>query len=218
MTNDDDDTLPAAPGGGGAVHRRSLVAGGAWTLPVIAVATAAPAASASPAPCPAVTDPAQWQRYDNGHAYHGASGIEERDGAVFFLQQADDSATDQGLNLEVWWGAWLPVVARTGYTFLYRAGGSYAQTGDDRTRGAQYARLEIDDVPLSPNYSTDTTQYGDVQLTKNFSFLDYSTRWTAPKTGTVRLMWHFIVPGRKGVRTVANDDIRITLPLIACSS
>jgi hypothetical protein len=215
MAHDDD--RPTTSDGRSAVERRTLVAGGVWTVPVVALAVAAPAASASPAPCPSVTDPAQWRRYDNGYGYHGASGIEEKGGAVFFYQQADDSGSAEGFDLEVWWGARLPVVAGTAYTFLYRAGGSYAQTGDDRTRGPQYARLEIDDVPISPNYSTDTSQYGDVQLTKDFSFVDYSTRWTANTTGSVQLMWHFIVPGRKGVRTDANDDIRITLPLIACS-
>ncbi|ROS22095.1 hypothetical protein EDF22_3601 [Rathayibacter sp. PhB127] len=215
MAHDDD--RPTTSDGRSAVERRTLVAGGVWTVPVVALAVAAPAASASPAPCPSVTDPAQWRRTDNGYAYQGASGIEEKDGYVYFLQQADDAASYEGLNLEVWFRAALPVVAGTTYTFLYRAGGEYGQTRDPRTHGPQYARLEIDGAAVSPDYSTDTTQYGTVQLTTDFSFVDYSSLWVAKTTGIVQLTWHFVVPGRKGRRTDANDDIRITLPLIACS-
>ncbi|TDX81680.1 hypothetical protein EDF35_1350 [Rathayibacter sp. PhB151] len=213
----DDDTRATASDGARAVGRRALVAGGVWTLPVIALATAAPAAAASPAPCPTVTDPSQWRRTDNGYAYQGASGIEEKDGDVYFLQQADDAASFEGLNLEVWFRAALPVVAGTTYNFLYRAGGEHGQTRDPRTRGAQYARLEIDGAAVSPDYSTDTTQYGTVQLTTDFSFVDYSSLWVAKTTGIVQLTWHFIVPARRLWRTDANDDIRITLPYIACS-
>ncbi|QHF22726.1 hypothetical protein GTU73_01020 [Rathayibacter sp. VKM Ac-2804] len=106
----------------------------------------------------------------------------------------------------------------TSYTFLYRAGGKWGQTLSAATWGAQYARLEIDGAVVSRVYSTDTSQVAGEQLTKDFSFIDYSTLWVAKTTGSAQLVWHFTVPGRRGVKTEANDDIRITLPLIVCSS
>ncbi|QHF22729.1 hypothetical protein GTU73_01035 [Rathayibacter sp. VKM Ac-2804] len=215
MTHDDEH--PTTSDGHGAVERRTLVAGAVWTLPVVALATAAPAAAASPAACPVLTDPSQWRRYSSGYGDHGASTIREEGGRYLYYQEEDDSRSFEGLNLDVWWVAQLPVVAGTTYTFLYRAGGRYADSLTPATRGPQYARLEIDGAAVSPDYSTDTSQYGKVQLTTDFSLVDYSSLWVAKTTGTVQLIWHFVVPGRKGVTTDANDDIRITLPIITCS-
>ncbi|ROQ03623.1 hypothetical protein EDF54_3099 [Rathayibacter sp. PhB93] len=202
-----------------AVRRRSLVATGVWTLPVVAMATAAPGAAASPSPavCPSIAEAYQWGRLDNGNGYQGPSGFEEEDGVVFFRQGLDNEKWFLGRDLDVTLGGYMPVTTGTTYTFAFRASGNKARGVPNLVRGAQYVRFEIEGAVVSPVYSTDTSQVGGVQLSKDFSWGDYSFKWVATTTGAVNVRWHFTVPGKRLTERLADDDIRVTMPVITCS-
>ncbi|QHF22727.1 hypothetical protein GTU73_01025 [Rathayibacter sp. VKM Ac-2804] len=202
-----------------AVRRRSLVATGVWTLPVVAMATAAPsaAASLSRAVCPSIAEAYQWGRLDNGNGTQGPSGFEEEDGVVFFRQGSDNAKWFLGVDLDVTLGAYMAVTTGTTYTFAFRAGGNTARGIPSVARGPQSVRFEIEGAVVSPVYSTDTSQISGVQLSKEFSWGDYSFEWVAKTTGAVNVRWHFTVPGKRSSQRLGFDDIRVTMPVITCS-
>ncbi|NRG42229.1 hypothetical protein HRK28_15040 [Rathayibacter sp. VKM Ac-2835] len=221
MTHDD---LPATTSADDrAVRRRSLIATGAWTVPVVALATAAPAAAASPSPavCLSIAESYQWGRQDNGNGYEGPyggpSGFEEDDGVVFFRQGLDNEKVGLGDDLVVTLGGYMPVTRGTTYTFAFRAGGNKSRGVPRLARGPQSVQFEIEGAVVSPVYSTDTSEIAGVQLSKEFSWGDYSFAWVADRTGAVSVSWRFIVPGKRFSQRVSADDIRVTMPVVTCS-
>lgn len=218
MVASSDWTVPTADG----VHRRTIVKGAAWSVPVVAVAIGTPAAAASNFTCPVLTA-ADYTKESNGYAYADSAtiGVQGTKPQAFRVNSDNSSAAGSGAEGVIAFTAQMKVVKGKTYTFSYSAYGNYGNFTKEGSR-SQYFRLKVDGAKISPNYGTRTSEFGDTQLpiqeksTDTLPWKDYTVSYTATADGTVPVRFEFVLPSKLTGQS-ANDDVFVTLPTIACS-
>lgn len=200
----------------GSMKRRTIVAGAAWSIPVIAVAAAAPMAAASP-PCPQFASAASWTASTTGQLrVHSDPTYNNRVGGTYLAlpeNNANSFLSVQDRNLQggtttVQWSTVFVPVSGTAYTFAFVTSTNTALTD------SQTLNLRINS----------TTQWAGITKptaggpTNNLSGLQtHSFTWTAPSNAAVTFAIAFLVPGVTNNPNRTNDDIRIGLPRISAA-
>lgn len=123
----------------GSAHRRTLLKGAAWTVPVVAVSAAIPSAAASGP----VTGPSNWHfGIDGGGVQYNGAGTLTTQGSIYIQWEAGGAATT-GITSVI---GTLEVVGTSDYTFYESISFTLVQTG---TQPRYYVNREHT-VPLGP--------------------------------------------------------------------
>ncbi|MFZ8755912.1 hypothetical protein ACO03V_00670 [Microbacterium sp. HMH0099] len=202
------------------MKRRTILAGAAWSVPVIAVATSAPAFAATET-CPNLSQPSSWTVSNNGYVDEQGY-FDTIDGRKVFVSNGNNTSnSSQQAVARVYLTASMPVEAGKTYTFTWDAYGNYGNF-DKATSQVQYSHLSVDGSQISDDYSTRADFYGNNQLNIQQQSDDtrpwksYSSVYKATETKTVQVQWEFILPYPDKQQT-SSDDIYTSLPAIACS-
>lgn len=200
-------TVPTADG----VHRRTIVKGAAWTVPVVAVAMATPAAAASEAfVCPTVPASTGWT---------GASGITGSTAGGGYYRWSDDKTewvntkdATQTSSLSYYIEFSFKGVAGHTYNFNWSA---YANGAANNVSYVAY------DVAIGGTKIYSASTDGNAGTT---GYLD-------PNTGTTTTASHSFTPTTDGTYTfrytvrlsqltanqIANHNVVIKMPTLTCS-
>ncbi|PPH73264.1 hypothetical protein [Rathayibacter rathayi] len=213
-------TVPSADG----VHRRTIVKGAAWTVPVVAVSIATPAAAASNTTCPVIA-PSDWTKTANDYANASqaeiaAAGTKPQ---AFKVQSENTAANGSGLYGQLYYTANIKVQKGKTYTFSYSAYGNYGDHNKSTSR-VMYSQLNVNGGQIGTILSTRVSEFGNSQLpiqeksTDTLPWQDYTATYTATEDGTIPVQFQFSIPDKaKNGSQTSSDDIYITLPTITCS-
>lgn len=211
--------------------RRTLIKGAAWTVPVIATATAAPLAVAS-IDCPDLIDRAGWspRQFVSGSGLTGDSGPyswqTSGSGVDYFAAMADNSSTTGQTVYKV--TRTFEVEAGKTYTFDW---GITSNLG--RGSGTNSQRLQVLIGPVGQPLANHTTLYagatavepagferiprfGSVPNNNNITFTPQVDTYTPAVSGTVEFVYLLTLARRWGEPGGANDDIYFTTPTVTC--
>jgi len=195
------------------ISRRTLVKGAAWSVPVIAAAVSAPLASASTVACPDISQPAVWGPFE---VASGTPGGRQEDilapNFFEFWSENGDTATTVAVIRK---RTTIAVQAGKTYTFTFQADMNYGKW--DITQA----------VPSAIALNVNGTQIWQAQSRTGalpvwsggsapHNYGTYTATFTATTTGTVPVDINFAM-GTKPNPALANDDIRISTPIITCS-
>lgn len=212
MSEHDDQGLQASTSAAG-LGRRRVVAGAAWTIPVLALATAAPLAAASPE-CPSIATPDGWTVVNSGPLRVNTNPeYNNRFGGA--LMPLPTNNANSYLSVQD------RVVAQTATVTLSRtftpvSGVTYTFTFDARVTANLTTRqlLQVFVGGTSLFYRTTQQAGGLPLLTPGVAGATYSFTWTAPNSSLTTFSYQFQIPQTSG----DNDDIRVSLPTITSPS
>lgn len=215
-----DTTTPVSDDVAAGMKRRTILAGAAWSVPVIAVATASPAFAAT-STCPHVSSYSDWTRGNNGYTDSGY--FIDRDGRkTYVVSDNNNSGKNSGLVARAWMEATVQVTAGQTLNLSYEAFGNYSSYTKAGSAPA-VAVWSVDGSAITENYGTQTDRYGNIQLPIKESadssnpWKSYSASYKANETKSVTIRWEVsLYP--QGSSDSGNDDISVTLPTISCSS
>lgn len=208
-TNPNAENSPAA----GSLGRRQIIAGAAWTIPVIAAATAAPFAAASPE-CPDISQAAGWShtttsgtlrvnsnpQYNNRFA--GTLYALPTNNANSFLSIQDNVAGPLTASVNV--SRTFTPVADTTYTF------SFTTSSTNNLTTFQTMQVHIGGVA---QWTAATKASAGAANTLG-GVATHTVTWTAPSNAVTTFAYRFFLPVTSG----DNDDIRVSLPTITSPS
>lgn len=222
------------------LHRRSLVQGVAWTVPVLALGAAAPAFAVSCDKLPSLAMQGDWSAatttgglkpatgtYANGYKTYSGTGtaVGTGDGVTRYWSWQDDSPTSIGLSTVTITYAISGLNVGQRYTLNYTTQmgpGGVGATGG--VRRSQYVDVTVSaggvtagsdkfgtDAPFSPP----PAGYEILAATTAYPVYKRSITFTASAT-TMTLTVKFTLPATT-VSTDANDDIGVGGFTIACA-
>ncbi|MBM3715204.1 MAG: hypothetical protein FJW64_05600 [Actinobacteria bacterium] len=215
-----DTTAPVGDDVAAGMKRRTILAGAAWSVPVIAVATASPAFAATTT-CPTINTDSSWTRSHKGDTGDGA--FDTIDGRRVFSVTTDNTApVNSGQHAYAWMTTNIQVEAGKTYTFTYDLEGNYGNYSKTTSSPAD-ASWYIDDSRVSSNYGTQPSRTGaDTQIpiqerrSDSRPWKTYTFSYKATETKTVALKWMVDLSDRSGSE-VGTDDVHVSLPTVSCS-
>ncbi|MBF4549478.1 hypothetical protein [Pseudoclavibacter sp. VKM Ac-2888] len=201
--------------------RRTIVAGAAWSIPVVAMAAAAPLAAASTTVCPTLPALSTWTRQFPVSGTPGLGSAGTRNGSrgeeLFVTAEA---APDTG-NLVIRFSTTMNVVAGRTYNFNFSYGSNYGNLQQaTSTRAA--VRLDVGPAPTTLFNGSSRALAGNTTIPNNPSttYTNYGSSnpaYTATTTGSITVAYVFVMTATNTTTAARTDDIGITRPIITCS-
>jgi hypothetical protein len=205
-------TTTTRAGGSQRISRRTLVKGAAWSVPVIAAATAVPAHAASGAVCPNITSPSVWGPFEVASGTPGGRSEDVKGNFFEFWSENGDTATTVAVIRK---RAMISVQAGTTYTFTFQADMNYGNW--DITKAVPSAiALVVNGTQIWQAQSRTGVLPVWPSPTSPHNYGTYTATFTATTTGTIPVDINFTM-GTKPDPALANDDIRISTPTITCT-
>ncbi|OZB83358.1 hypothetical protein [Microbacterium sp. 13-71-7] len=206
------------------IRRRTVIKGAAWSVPVIAAATALPHAAASPACSVTVPGWSGWSGSNTGSFTAGTCGNPQPEPNGMWWQWCDASTTS---NYTLTKCATVTMVAGKTYTITFTTQANRSNPVPDSPAnlvlaigGAQvWAGYTVGSTGKSANPGGANAQ----QLTtagngSNFTNQTWTVLYTAPTTGDVLICYTWTAYQRTSANgSASTDDIGTSLPSITCS-
>lgn len=201
------------------VGRRTIVAGAAWTVPIVAAATVAPLATASPI-CPTLPPISTWARQVpvSGTIVAGSAGYRTgpRGEELYVTAEGAPGTGNVVLRFSTTFNA----VAGTTYNFNFSYGSNYGNL-DQPTSTRAAVRLDVGPAPTTLFNGSSRPLAGNTTLPNNpnSTYTNYGSSnpaYTATTSGPITVAYVFVMTGTSATQ-FRTDDIAVTRPVITCS-
>lgn len=207
-------TIPSEDG----LHRRTIVKGAAWTVPVVAVAMATPAAAASNTSCPTVPAASAWVLSSTQGNIQAGTGAPTRNGSKgneWF--DYIEPATNTG-NAGSTFTTNITVTPGQVLTFSFYAAASRGTGGNQAPTAAIYSFGVLANNSLSELVSSTSQDGSTPNSPSNNPFTVYTQRtasYTVPAGVTsIQLQMKF---SHNGVTdNQVSDELGVTAPTVTC--